>query len=154
VEKENHALVELASLLGYAGVVPFIAGATLTWLPSGTFEFLPRHWPLLSYSAVILTFMGAIHWGLAMHNAQATPQIRAQLLLSTVPSLIAWIALGLPVSFSYPLLAFAFVLMLYGDARALAFDLVPQWYAKLRGPLTFVALLALVFAWGGEMLVD
>ena len=62
-------LPRLAAQLGYAGLIPFVAGAAITWLP-GPMPFSIEHWPLLAYGAVILTFMGAIHWGLAMHTGQ------------------------------------------------------------------------------------
>ena len=61
----------LAILLGYAGLIPFISGAIGIWIT-------PTAWradvltALLHYAAVILAFMGAIHWGLAMARERKT----------------------------------------------------------------------------------
>ena len=109
------------------------------------------HWPLLAYGAVILSFMGAIHWGLAMHSGEMSTGTRNQLLLSVVPSLIAWIALALPPIAGYPVLGMGFLLMLFGDVKAVAHGQAPEWYPDLRGPLTFVALISLAVAWAGTV---
>jgi len=54
---------QLALLLGYAGLVPFVSGALGIWgIPIGWRPFVLD--ALLDYAAVILAFMGAIHWGL------------------------------------------------------------------------------------------
>ena len=145
-------LPRLAAQLGYAGLIPFVIGAMLAWLPE-LMPFVLPHWPLLAYGAVILSFMGAIHWGLAMHSGQMTNGTRNQLLLSIVPSLIAWIALALPPIAGYPVLGMGFLLMLFGDVKAVAYGQAPDWYPGLRGPLTFVALISLAVAWAGTVLV-
>jgi hypothetical protein len=143
-------LPRLAAQLGYAGLIPFVIGAMLAWLPE-LMPFVLPHWPLLAYGAVILSFMGAIHWGLAMHSGQMTNGTRNQLLLSIVPSLIAWIALALPPIAGYPVLGMGFLLMLFGDVKAVAYGQAPEWYPGLRGPLTFVALISLAVAWAGTV---
>lgn len=53
---------QLAVLLGYAGLVPFVGGALGIWvIPMGWRPFVLA--ALLDFAAVILAFMGAIHWG-------------------------------------------------------------------------------------------
>ena len=53
--------------LGYAGLLPFVAGAGLVWLVRP--EVHPYVALALSgYAAVILSFLGGIHWGLAMRE--------------------------------------------------------------------------------------
>lgn len=145
-------LPRLAAQLGYAGLVPFVLGAALAWLPLGHLPLVSAHWPLLAYGAVILSFMGAIHWGLAMHSGRLTTATRNQLLLSVVPSLIGWVALALPPIAGYPVLGMGFLLMLFGDVKAVAYGQAPEWYPGLRGPLTFVALISLAVAWAGTVL--
>ena len=46
---------------------------------------------LLAYGATILSFLGAIHWGLALHDPAEPP--RWMLVWGVVPSLLAWGAL-------------------------------------------------------------
>lgn len=79
-----------AKFLGYSGLAPFIGLALATWLLQG-----PRQaqavFALLAYGATILSFVGAIHWGLAMRDARDPPA--ALLLWGVLPSLAAWAAL-------------------------------------------------------------
>ena len=76
--------------LGYAGLLPFVglAGTSL-WL--GSLENGRFAEALLAYGASILSFMGAIHWGLALRNG--TEPDSKLLLWGVVPSLLAWVAL-------------------------------------------------------------
>jgi hypothetical protein len=80
----------IAQWLCYGGLLPFVglAGAAL-WL--GPLESTRITAALLAYGASILSFMGAIHWGLAMGGG-AAPDSKL-LLWGVVPSLVAWVAL-------------------------------------------------------------
>ena len=56
-----------AAVLGLAGVLPFVAAAvgSLQPGPLGAFALTA----LIAYGAVILSFLGGIHWGMAIHRA-------------------------------------------------------------------------------------
>lgn len=85
----------LALRLGYAGLLPFLFGALLVWLLSGydaeahAFATLA----LSSYAAVVISFLGGIHWGLGFRQggSAATPFV-----WGVVPSLMAWVAVVMP----------------------------------------------------------
>jgi hypothetical protein len=84
----------IAQWLGYGGLLPFVglAGATLWFGPPESTRVAAA---LLAYGASILSFIGAIHWGLAMRNGN-NPNSSADsklLLWGVVPSLLAWIAI-------------------------------------------------------------
>ena len=85
----------LALGLGLAGLIPFVTGALGLWLT-------PEAWrdrvleELLAYAAIILAFMGAIHWGLAMRAEENSDKAPVQLGLSVIPPLLGWVALALP----------------------------------------------------------
>lgn len=84
----------LARRLSYAGLIPFVMGALLIWLVSA--EAHPYVALALSgYAAVIISFLGGIHWGLAMRLAQPPA---ALLLWGITPSLVAWLAVMMPPS--------------------------------------------------------
>jgi hypothetical protein len=94
-----------AWLLGLAGLLPF-AGAALAFFAA------PDSWQgfaegaLIAYGAVILSFLGAVHWGLALRApVEEAPMGPARLTLGVVPALIGWVALLLPDVFALPLLA-------------------------------------------------
>ena len=132
-----------AAWLGYAGLIPFVALAAAAWVVSGA----GRPWldnALLTYGAVILSFMGAVHWGLAMRE-RGTVDGR-QLLASVVPPLVAWFAAFAPASINYPVLIVAFALLCLFDGRMARVGKAPAWYPKLRTPLTAVVVLSLISA--------
>jgi hypothetical protein len=90
-----------AQALGYGGLTPFVGLALAGWL-------LPAHQTiaataLLAYSATIVSFLGAIHWGLTMQDAQG--QSASVLVWGVFPCLLAWVALMLPVTSGLVLIA-------------------------------------------------
>ncbi len=97
----------LATLLGVAGLIPFIVcglGA-VSVDPVTANRMLVA---LIGYGAVILSFLGGVHWGFALGTPiGGAPSVapepaprqrfftaqRAQLILGVVPALIGWVAL-------------------------------------------------------------
>ncbi|WP_349570861.1 DUF3429 domain-containing protein [Azotobacter salinestris] len=144
----------LSRLLGFVGLLPFVIGALALW-------FIPTNWKsvvltaLLNYAAVVLSFMGAIHWGLAMCAGADRGDRRAlaQLGLSVIPPLVGWLAVSfrLSVAVAIPLLLLAFVLLYLADLQAIRLGLAPAWYRPLRKPLTIAATVSLLVAWGGVL---
>ncbi len=139
----------LVALLGYGGLLPFLALAALAWLDP------PRQarWSgaLLEYGAVILAFVGALHWALAMQATTLAQARRAQAYAwSVVPALLGWVALQLVPAAAALLLVAGFGLHLWAD-RTLAVRMpLPAWYLPLRLRLTAVASLCLLAeAWRG-----
>lgn len=85
----------LALRLAYAGLLPFIGGALLIWLVHAD-ETLPFAAQALSaYAALVASFLGGIHWGLALRQAEPSPLLLAW---GVVPSLVAWMAVMMPAS--------------------------------------------------------
>jgi hypothetical protein len=80
--------------LGYAGLMPFVLGALLVW-----FVRVDAHphvvLALSAYAAVIVSFLGGIHWGIAFREAAPPPALFAW---GVVPSLVAWVAVLMPPS--------------------------------------------------------
>lgn len=127
--------------LGYAGLVPFVASALAFWVaPVRLHGFVL--YSLLTYGAVILSFMGAIHWGLAMRDEGVSSPL--QLGLSVVPPLVGWVALALSPMMSFAVLILAFAVLYVADRRAARLGLAPSWYPRLRLPLTIVVVLSLI----------
>ena len=76
--------------LGYAGLVPFVVLAAALWLVPPD-DVRRADLALLGYGATIASFLGGVHWGVAMRERLAQPL--ASLLWGVVPSLLAWAAL-------------------------------------------------------------
>lgn len=99
--------------LGVGGLIPFVGLATGLWL-------LPPEWlelqamGMLAYAAVIVSFLGGIHWGLAMR--QAKPR-RGLLIWGVLPSLLAWAALLLNSVWGLLLMAASLLLCYIVDCR-------------------------------------
>jgi hypothetical protein len=82
--------------LGYGGLVPFVAFCAGSLL-GGAHADLSRA-ALFSYGAVILSFVGALHWGIALAApGLATRQRAALFAWSVLPALLAWPSLLLYV---------------------------------------------------------
>lgn len=82
----------LALRLGHAGLLPFVAGAALIWIVrADAHPYVAA--ALSAYAAVILSFLGGIHWGFGMRSAAAAPSLFGW---GVLPSLIAWVAVVMP----------------------------------------------------------
>lgn len=138
-----------AAWLGALGLIPFIA-MTLVMMAGGpALPFSPER-ALLGYGAVILSFLGGIHWGLALRPNLAIdkPQtpVASSLIFGVVPSIVGWAALLLPTTAAIGLLCAGFALQLWLDLDAVARGHLPRWFARLRIILTAVVLLNLIAA--------
>ncbi len=81
-----------ATRLAYAGLLPFVLGAVLLWVVrEDAHPYVAM--ALSGYAAVIISFLGGIHWGFGF----AQPRPAASLFAwGVVPSLVAWVAVVLP----------------------------------------------------------
>ena len=133
-----------AAWLGGLGIIPFAGLSLATLFATGGLK-AQLLFALMAYGAIILSFLGGIHWGLAIG---AVPQTDNSLLrriaLSILPSLVAWVALLTSSSMGVLVLAAAFVAMLVVDIRASRMHEAPAWYPKLRWPLSCGAVAALI----------
>lgn len=97
------------------------------------------------YSATILSFVGALHWGLAA--AAPTKFARVQYSLGVLPALVGWAALNVESGGSdtrqIALLAAGFVGVHFLDAAAGSAKptaATPAWFVGLRTPVTSLVL--------------
>jgi hypothetical protein len=132
--------------LGTGGLVPFVVlSSALFALPEHTRPQILQ-W-LIAYAAVILSFVGALHWGVAMVHAQMREADRTVFMAwSVVPALAAWVALLLPAKTALLLMAGTFVVHFAADRQLAHRFLLPAWYLRLRGGLTGVVVLCLLLA--------
>ena len=133
-----------ATVLGYTALLPFVVGAAGVWL-------LPSHLHALlavvlsSYAAVVISFLGGIHWGLAFGVGDAPGSLFAW---GVIPALVAWPAALLGPGIGL-LVQAAMLATCYGVDRAV----YPRHHAAvwlpLRLRLTVVATLCCVAAAAG-----
>ncbi len=142
----NNKVPPSEAWLGGLGALPFIALAgAAPYLDSAPRIFVVQ--ALVAYGAVILSFLGGVHWGLAIASQSNAdhPELQTRLIVSVIPSLAAWVALLFPENTGLLILAAAIAAMLWVDIRASRTGHAPQWYPKLRIPLTCVVVAALLF---------
>ncbi|KAI0910935.1 hypothetical protein F4823DRAFT_588146 [Ustulina deusta] len=93
----------------------------------------------LGYGAVIISFLGALHWGL--EYAEKVPdhaRTRFRYGIGVMAPIFAWPTLFLPVEFALISQFAAFVALYFADARATVRGWVPAWYSTYRFALTAV----------------
>ena len=133
-----------ALILGWLGVTPFagFAVAIAAGWPLATDVGLRG---LIRYGAIILSFMGGVHWGLALRPAADRANTWPRLVISVLPAIAAWASLAfLPMLVATGVLAAAFALLLVYDVETVRRGLAPAWYASLRAPLTAVVIVCLL----------
>lgn len=141
------ATQRFAWILGLAGLLPFVSHALFSWLspPSELGGVLRSQ---AHYAASILTFLGALHWGVTL----AAPSIvdRAaviRLLWSVVPSIFCWIVTLYPTEVSLPLLFAGLAVALVVDLLLYRDTPVPRWFLTLRVVLSAGALASVGASW-------
>ena len=127
-------------LLGYSGLIPFAAAAAAAVLLG------PASWhglalaALAAYGAVILSFLGAVHWGLALRGSpEEAPAAWPRLGLGVLPALVGWVALLLPARPGLVLLAAGMLAVAAAETAAARRGLMPGSYLGLRWPLSLGA---------------
>ena len=126
-------------LLGFAGILPFYLSlaAVLMW-PQSQLALIS----LIGYGAVILSFLGAVHWGMAMQEPDQTQAGRSYV-FSVVPALLGWLAFISPYQPALIVLAAGFGWVWLREYQKPP-SLMPAWYRQLRGVLTAAILPALI----------
>lgn len=164
-----------ARWLGLTGLVPFFAPPlTILALPALTPDpaAVAAHGVLLvgvqlTYAAVIVSFLGAVHWGLVLADrggrgrsgATGLAAAPARLVWSVVPSLGAWLTLlvfqvtllgwlGLGLMAALLLACFVY------DRWAIGQGWAPDWYLDLRKVLTAGALASLALTIAAAAIVS
>ena len=123
--------------LAYASLLPFVLGAALLWVVRD--DAHPYVAGALSgYSAVVIAFLGGIHWGFGF----AQPRPAARLFAwGVVPSLVAWVAVVLPPYAGLVVHGVMLVACYLVDRRVYPLQGAAHWLT-LRFRLTAVAALS------------
>jgi hypothetical protein len=138
----------IAWILSLAGAIPFIVATAALFISDSSSIRVPAIAALVTYSAVILSFLGGIEWGLALREEAGTETTRgAALGLSTVSSLAAWAVLWLPSSTWQVGTALAIFLVVWAADQWMASrGLLPAWFVDLRTAITALVTVVLAIA--------
>ncbi|CAG8954408.1 hypothetical protein HYFRA_00006035 [Hymenoscyphus fraxineus] len=157
--KDTFSLNEVprASLyLGAAGVLPYAAtslstvylawdinhshatGQSFLFSPETAHQLLETIFPIqIGFGAIIISFLGAIHWGLEYAGYGGYQSYRRYMYGVIAPA-VAWPTLLMPVEYALITQFSTFTFMYFADARATVRGWCPPWYATYRFVLTFL----------------
>ena len=135
---------KIISTLGYAGLIPFIAACALLYSGAATLA----NQIFLSYSAIILSFLGGTHWGrlIASDVSLKVSVGLLALLASNVFALLGWSALLLSQYgsvYSFVILTTGFVMLFMVEVVAMPtiVSTVHRGYTAFRAFLTITVLI-------------
>lgn len=139
-EKAN-ALTKMprtAYYLGLSGAIPFITGAVACNITADPYIFA-RATQL--YGTSVLSFLGAVHWGVALRSSINGVAPRRDFIYGVIPSLLGWSAALMQPAEGLIVLATGFTgAFLYDMVRFGSGSEVPAWYRRLRLPLSVAAV--------------
>ncbi|MBL6595638.1 MAG: DUF3429 domain-containing protein [Candidatus Puniceispirillum sp.] len=135
----SNQIPDMPALLGWGGLVPFGLAALGTHSgvdPLVLYGFIGG----TAYGAIILSFLGAVHWGLTMQDDRSPYWY----VWSVTPGLLGFASL-LIFDVNYRIMA---LIPLFGlawsvDYQAAIRGLIPAWYMRLRTLLTAGAIISL-----------
>ncbi len=131
--------IKSTRLCGFGGVLPFLLTAAGVHFTSGDLQVFFVN-AFLAYGAVILSFIGAVHWGFVL-KAENVDQAAKLLAIGVVPALVGWCGLLCPPVFTLIIFSFAFPSLFIYEQFSQINALLPEWYMKLRVQLTMIVTL-------------
>ncbi|KAK1834027.1 hypothetical protein QBC39DRAFT_278146 [Podospora conica] len=161
-------------MLGLAGTLPYlgtsIATVFLSWnlntpwpTTSNTLnsillshdkasELLNMLEPIqIGYGAVLVSFLGAIHWGLEF--AEKSPlkeRTKFRYAVGVVAPIVAWPTMFFPIEWALTTQFLAFTGLYFADSRATTRGWAPAWYGSYRWVLTAVVGVAIFISLVGR----
>ena len=127
-----------AYALGYGGAVPFVFFVVLQWhgyqLTQGGVSLI------YFYGSVILSFLGATHWGyiVAMANKAEIKNLASRLVIGVIPSLIAFFSILFDELDRLLIIGSSFIFMYVIDSILFRQENIPNWFLPLRFRLTVI----------------
>jgi Protein of unknown function (DUF3429) len=156
----------IAVLVSLLGLIPFLAlGATVLLSPLESQAAIEG---LIAYGAVVLSFIGAVHWGFALrdtaHPVNGVPlppavlgAERELLIFGVTPAIMAWVALSVMLHFHLPglalfLLLAGFFITIVVETIGRGRGVVAANYLFLRWAVSVVVLVVLVVVLGAVLM--
>ena len=137
----------LAVILSVAGIIPFIM-CGLGAVATNTVTSLPAVNLLIAYSAIVLSFLGGVHWGLTLAT-EHDPAERPRLLGGVLAAVLSWAVVAVTIYTLHPSMGLALMIALFilgvaAEWRAHHRGWVPSGYIGMRIVITVVVVAILV----------
>lgn len=137
-----HESAPVVHILGYGGLIPFLFLGGAAWMARPEWQAFVLE-ALALYGAVIVAFLGAIHWGIYLADRRYRVGPFPAPVWAVVPSILAWLAVLQPLPEALVVLAVLFLAVLWVDRLTLRRRPWIRGYPGLRLVLTVGALLSL-----------
>lgn len=127
--------MKTARMLGYLGIIPFLALAGLAALQG-------PHWleiALIAYGALILAFMAGTLWASVIVGQRRSHRAKLDLIASNALVLMAWPSVLMPTAWASLWLAGLFGAHLWLDAPWRSFA-GPSWYRHMRLTISLIVI--------------
>ncbi|OZJ06450.1 hypothetical protein BZG36_00577 [Bifiguratus adelaidae] len=125
-----------ALLFGFTGTIPYVATSIFSIQYANHPEIMTILEPVqIGYGACIISFLGAIHWGLEIGGYNGSTGLK-RYTLGVIPPLFAWPTLFLQPQYALWTQFVGFIGLLWLDVRAVDRGWAPRWYTWLRYWLT------------------
>ena len=128
-----------ARAIGYSGLIPFIGLSAMSVLWRDILHSAVM-FSLLGYGATIISFLGAIHWGLAMREEQPD---HIAIIWGVIPSLVAWCSLIVDTYWGLAIQVITLWVCFFVDYKRYPQFGVSEWLS-MRLQLTVIAGVCLV----------
>ena len=139
---------KLIILLSVLGLLPFFFGLIDLLLNKDNLFFvinLPKY-----YGSVILTFLGAVYWGIILNDINKdfiTEKVKTLIICwSIIPSLWSGLILIFSNNITIIILALCFIIVQFVDEFIIKYFKFPIWYLFLRRSLTISVISILIFS--------
>lgn len=133
-------------IFGLAGLAPFLFHAMFAWVSPVT-EVAGVFRSQIHYTAVVLSFIGAVHWGVVLAGATEGSGTVLRLGWGVLPSIFAWVVSLYAAPTALALLSAALVVALVVDLVLYRGGGAPRWWLSLRIVLTAVAAACVALTW-------
>ena len=148
IPKDQKTLKQWANILGYSGTIPFISLAVILLLDASSTTPAasgPAASALHLYGAIILSFLGGLHWGRIACNPDIKPSDKWFLIYSVIPSLMGWSSYLLSDIWQGAalMLIAGFIISYVIDIRFIRLGAWQSWMKPLRTNLTLIACFSL-----------
>ena len=137
------------NLLGFAGLIPFLYAVI-----SIIFNFPNSDYFIeiaFVYGALILSFIGAIYWGISLQTYFSSVKIKINInylfLWSILPSILGFVYFLIISKNAKILIMVGFIICQFVDEFMNHYKILPKWFIKLRRILTLIVVTTLFYCY-------
>ncbi len=146
--QDEKQVIYIAYFLGYTGLVPFVALSLIILMANEQIVSVAK--PVLHiYGAIILSFLGGLHWGRIASKNHLLPSDKWVLMYSVIPSLIGWFSYIISNIWqeSVWIIIIGFILAYFIDRRFIVEGHWRSFMHPLRINLTIIACFCLILSY-------